>query len=178
MMENIEPPENKLQKLDFGLSRTSGFSMRPLIWGGHHHVVSVPITDEPKIGDLLIFEKAYNNGVNTSIVHRLVEIQDDGINRLYITRGDNNIGNETVTRSEIIGKVTEIHRMTGFRPWYILPFKKISVTDPLYLTYTRCWQAIWPARKIIYLIRAHALNLRNRLFSPFNKKTKSPKQKR
>lgn len=141
-------------------------------------MASIPLDGEPQIGDLLVFQQALPNGKKMEIVHRLVEIRKDKDKTLYITRGDNCIGAETVSRGDIIGKVIEIHRLTGFRPWHIIPLKKINVTDPLYLTYTRCWQAIWPAMKVIYLIRAHALNLRNRLFSPFNKKIKYPKQKR
>lgn len=169
------------KKSGFALSGTYGVSMRPLIWGGQHCVASIPLDGEPTIGDLLIFRQTLPNGKKMEIVHRLVDKSKDKDKTLYITRGDNCFGAETVSRGDIIGKVIEIHRLTGFRPWHIIPFKKISVTDPTYRLYTRFWQAIWPARKIIYILRAKAQNIRNRLLSLFKKKqiqtsTSNPKR--
>lgn len=152
-----------LDRNGFGLSMTSGSSMRPLIWGGQHCVVVVPLEGEPTLGDLLMFRQNDRN-----IVHRLVEIRQD----VYITRGDNCLKTETVRREEIIGRVAEVHRTSGYRPWHIIPSKQFAVTDRSYRLYSRLWSAIWPARKICYLMRAHIRGIGSRLrsiFKPFHK---------
>ncbi len=189
----------KLQRQGFALSKTSGRSMRPLIWGGEHCVAVAPIDGEPSIGDLLMFRIKQPDGTGKSIVHRLVEIREvnaltsfepqsliaealntegshhepqsliaEALNteksyqepqsshretRLYITRGDNCIGYEVVKREEIIGKITEVHRISGWRPWHIIPRKKFAVTDGSYRLYSRIWAAIWPLRRLLYRIR-------------------------
>lgn len=155
-----------LRNNGFALSNTSGSSMRPLIWGGEHCVAVAPMEEEPEKGDLLLFVSRYG-GKERNIVHRLVEIRQEGGKPLYVTRGDNCLGCEYVRRPEIIGRVAEVHRITGFRPWHIIPAKKFAVTDPAYLIYSRVWHAIWPARRIYYLMRGHAAGLGVRLRSVF-----------
>lgn len=151
----------------FALSNTSGSSMRPLIWGGEHCVAVAPMEEEPKKGDLLLFVSRYG-GKERNIVHRLVEIRHEDGERLYVTRGDNCLGCEYVRLTEIIGRVAEVHRITGFRPWHIIPARKFAVTDSAYLIYSRVWHAIWPARRIYYLLRGHAAGIASRLRSVFN----------
>ena len=141
-----------------------------------------PLDGEPMVGDLLMFRIRQSNGAEKSIVHRLVEIREDDAltsfepqsliaealnteeshqepqsshmeTRLYITRGDNCIGYEVVKREEIIGKITEVHRLSGWRPWHIIPRKKFTVTDGSYRLYSRIWAAIWPLRRLLYRIR-------------------------
>lgn len=153
---------SQLQHNGFALSKTSGSSMRPLIWGGQHCVAVVPLDGEPAVGDLLMFMQPID-GKDSNIVHRLVEIRQAGDRRLYITRGDNCLGSETVSRSEIIGRVTEVHRISGFRPWHAIPARKFAVTDQAYLRYTRLWSAIWPARRIYYRFRSDIYGLYSRL---------------
>lgn len=156
-----------IEQRGFVLPKTSGGSMRPLIWGGQHCVVVVPLEGEPVVGDIVMFTLL--DGKERNVVHRLVEIRQEGDDRLYITRGDNCLGHEIVRRSEIIGKVTEVHRLSGFRPWHVIPVKKFTVTDPSYLRYSRFWMAIWPLRRLFYLLRAHANGLRCRLLSIFKR---------
>ena len=181
-MDNAESMKAKLQRQGFALSKTSGRSMRPLIWGGEHCVAVAPLDGEPMVGDLLMFRIRQSNGSEKSIVHRLVEIREDDAltslelqsshltrslhaatlqckpqspqrRKLYITRGDNCIATETVRREEIIGRVTEVHRLSGWRPWHILPRKKFAVTDGSYRLYSRLWRATWPLRSLLYRIR-------------------------
>lgn len=141
--------------------------MRPLIWGGEHCVAVAPLEGEPEIGDMLMFVKHFPSGKEINIIHRLVEVRGDGEERRYITRGDNCLGCETVERSEIIGRVAEVHRISGFRPWHIIPAGRFSVTDPAYLRYVRLWAAIWPLRRFYYLMRAMVNGLRARVLSIF-----------
>lgn len=138
--------------------------MRPLIWGGQHCVVVTPLESEPKVGDLLLFQSTIDG---RNVLHRLVEVRQDGNHYLYITRGDNCLVCEKVHREEIIGRVAEVHRISGFRPWHIIPAKQFAVTDRAYLRYSRFWTAIWPIRRQYYLLRAHIRGLRVRLLSLF-----------
>ncbi|MDE6394004.1 MAG: hypothetical protein K2K77_01570 [Duncaniella sp.] len=149
-------------KRGFGLSMTQGSSMRPLIWGGQHCVAVVPVDGEPTVGDLLMFRSA-TDGAEKNIVHRLVEVRQEGDRRVYITRGDNCLGCEQVSRDEIIGRVAEVHRMSGFRPWHAIPSRQFAVTDKAYRRYVRLWAVTWPARRLYYLMRAHARGVRARL---------------
>lgn len=152
------------------LTRIYGRSMRPLIWGGQHYVAIAPLKGEPMVSDLLMFTHTLPDGKERNIVHRLVEVRGVGDQRLYITRGDNCLGCEYVRRPEIIGRVAEVHRISGFRPWHIIPARKFTVTAPAYLLYSRIWTAIWPARCLCYRFRAHASAFYNRLLSIFKNK--------
>ena len=166
-MDYIESQRSLLLKNGFSMSKTFGRSMRPLIWGGQHCVAVAPLNGHPSKGDLLMFRHRLPDGKSINVVHRVVEcdITDDEV--LYITRGDNCLGIERVLPSEVIGRVVEIHRVSGYRPWHIISSKKISVNDPAYRIYTRIWLALWPARRIAYLLRAHAYGLYSRLRSIF-----------
>lgn len=158
----------QLQQTGFVLSKTSGPSMRPLIWTGQHCVAVTPLAGEPEPGDLLLFADR-RTGKEKHIVHRLIEIRERGGRRIYITRGDNCLGCENVERPDIIGRVAEVHRLSGYRPWHAVAAKKFSVTDRAYLRYTRFWTAIWPARRICYLLRAYSAGALRRIKSILRK---------
>ncbi len=145
----------------FALSKTLGSSMRPLIWGGQHYVVVVPLDGEPHVGDLLMFSERQPDGGERRIVHRLVEIRHDGARRCYLTRGDNCLRCESVCREEVIGRVAEVHRLSGFRPWHAIPRRKFAVTDRSYRVYSRIWGAIWPVRRLYYRIRGRLYSIRS-----------------
>ncbi len=163
-MDYVASHRSQIKRNGFALSKTYGTSMRPLIWGGEHYVAVVPLESEPTVGDLLMFQSPLGD---CSVIHRLVEIKEDVGQRIYITRGDNCLGCETVRREDIIGRVAEIHRISGFRPWHAIPARKFTVTDAAYLRYSHIWRAIWPVRRCYYLLRAHARGLRVRLLSVF-----------
>lgn len=128
----------------------------------------VPLEGEPEVGDVLVFRQPQVGDKKTYIVHRLVEIRQSGGNeRVYITRGDNCLGTEVVSREEIIGRVAEVHRMTGYRPWHAICAKQFAVTDRAYLRYTRFWTVIWPVRRLYYLLRGHARGLCKRILKIF-----------
>lgn len=173
-MDNADTIRAMIKKQGFALlSKTDGSSMRPLLWGGRHTVAVAPLCGDPSVGDILLFVQRRGDK-EVSIVHRLVGISETEIGKgsesnavaendrkletsatkLYIMRGDNCIGCEKVRREEIIGRVVEIHRISGWRPWHIIPKKKIEVTDRYYRLYSRVWMAIWPLRRIYYALRA------------------------
>ena len=73
----MEVSSEERMKEGFGVSMTSGSSMRPLIWGGEHCVAVAPLDGEPVPGDILMFR--YGSGsAARSIVHRLLAIQSPG----------------------------------------------------------------------------------------------------
>lgn len=133
-------------------SKVVGTSMRPLFWGGRHWVAGEPLRGEPRIGDILMFRQVRGDGEH-SIVHRLVEMRDEGGERLYITRGDNCLGCEEVRRSDIIGRVSEVHRLSGWRPWHAIPARKFRVDGIAHRLYTRLWMATWPLRRLLLSLR-------------------------
>lgn len=169
-MNYVTSRRSLIKKNGFAMSKTFGKSMRPLIWGGQHYVVVAPLCSEPVIGDLLMFKQTLADGKERNIVHRLIEIRHIGDKPVYITRGDNCFGCEKVCQEEIIGRVTEVHRLSGFRPWHILPVKKFSVSDSAYLIYSRIWAAIWPVRRQYYILRGYFRGLCTRLLTIFKRK--------
>ena len=162
MSNYVESSRSLIEQNGFGLAMIEGKSMRPVIWGGHHCVALAPLTGEPRQGDLLAFREIRGHG-EVSIVHRLVAIKDSGNQKLYITRGDNCVKIETVTRDRIIGRVTEVHRLSSFRPWHVIPTRRFTVDGRAYRVYSRVWAMTWPVRRLYYLARAHANGLRVRL---------------
>lgn len=169
MVESLASQRLQIDHTGFALVKIDGVSMRPLIWGGQHLAAVKLLDGEPSLGDLLAF-MFMRNGKNVGVVHRLVEIKDAAGERLYITRGDNCLGCEQVHREDIIGRVAEVHRVSGFRPWHIIPAAKFAVTDPCYRRYVRFWTAIWPVRRLYYLFRSHVRGLSIRIQSIFKRK--------
>ena len=143
----------------FGLSMTQGSSMRPLLWGGKHCVVVVPLDESPRPGDVLMF-RYIKEGETINVVHRLVDIRPNGV---LITRGDNCAGAEVIRFEDIIGRVTEVHRMGGFRPWYVIPGKKFTVDGRSFRLYSYIWGVLWPLRKHYYRFRDRTYPLRARI---------------
>ena len=168
-MNSADDSRMMIERMGFVMPKTSGNSMRPLIWGGQHCVAVAPLDGEPEIGDILFFRHVQPDGTERNVVHRLVEVRGTGDQRVYITRGDNCLGVEWVLRSEIIGRVAEVHRISGYRPWHAIGAKKFSVGDAAYVRYSRVWAAIWPARRIYYLMRAHARGVIGGMLSLFRK---------
>lgn len=162
-MNNAASHHSLFENTGFIMPKTSGNSMRPLIWSGQHCVAVVPLENEPAVGDLLFFTHTLPDGNEKNIVHRLVEIRHDGKQHVYITRGDNCLGSEQVRRSEIIGRVAEVHRISGYRLWHAVPKKQFAVTDPAYIIYTRFWLATWPVRRLFYILCAHIRAMLTRL---------------
>ena len=168
-MDYVASRRQLIERNGFALSKTFGTSMRPLIWGGQHCVAVAPLDGEPEVGDLLLFQ-ARCGGRQMNIVHRLVEMRGEGAERVYVTRGDNCAGSEQVRREEIIGRVVEVHRIGGFRPWHAIPTRKFAVTDAAYLRYRRLWAAMWPARRQYYRLRLRFYGAYGRLKQLFNRK--------
>lgn len=167
-MDTASDRRSQIELNGFGLSMTHGISMRPLIWGGRHCVAVAPLEGAAEVGDLLMFvQRRGDKEIN--IVHRLVEHKRLGGRSVYITRGDNCLGSEQVRPEEVIGRVVEVHRIGGYRPWYAIGAEKFTVTDTAYLRYSRVWSALWPVRRICYRARGRLYALHARFRSIFIK---------
>ena len=152
-MSYIESIRTQFEKNGFAMSKTRGVSMRPLIWEGAFYVVVVPLSGEPRVGDMLSFVQTID-GKECSFLHRLVEIRRDGKETIYVTRGDNCYGCEYLRLSQIFGRVAEVHRRGGWRPWYVIGRRKFTVEDRDYRLYVRLWSALWPLRFLYYRLRS------------------------
>lgn len=164
-MDSVVLRRTLLRQNGFAFLKVHGKSMRPILWGGDHCVAVEPVEGEPEPGDLIMF-RMRAGGEERSIVHRLIGTRRDDDGRLlYIMRGDNCLGCECVRRSDIIGRVAEVHRMSGFRPWHLIHSRRFAVTDRGYRLYSRLWVAIWPARRLCYLVRARVCGICHRVLT-------------
>ena len=168
-MDNIESRRAEIERNGFGLMMTHGVSMRPLIWGGRHCVTVVPLKDDPAPGDLVMFRELRGDR-EVEILHRVVEVRRTGDGCVYITRGDNCVACEQVSRDRIIGRVTEVHRLSGFRPWYAIPTRRFTVDDRAYRVYSRVWAATWQVRRVYYIVRFRAYGVRRRVMRLLRRK--------
>ena len=87
-----------------------------------------------------------------------------------VTRGDNCVACEQVSRDRIIGRVTEVHRLSGFRPWYAIPTRRFTVDDRAYRVYSRVWAATWQVRRVYYIVRFRAYGVRRRVMRLLRRK--------
>lgn len=115
---------------------TKGCSMEPLLYDKSKknatHVLVEPIDTVMKRGELplvILPDGRY-------MIHRIVKVNYDGEDIIYRTRGDNCLHGETVSHTQVIGKVTEIYRKG----------KTIHVTDSCYRVYARLWMWLYPLR--------------------------------
>ncbi|MBD5296142.1 MAG: hypothetical protein HDS25_07500 [Bacteroides sp.] len=158
-MELSPSPDQLFGKVGFFVPKMSGNSMRPLIWSGAHRVAVVPLDNAPVLGDILMFAQHLPGGKSRNVIHRLVEIRDTPDGPLYITRGDNCLRSETIRPDDIIGRVAEIHRISGFRPWFAVGARKFSTSDPACRLYSRFWMASWPLRRFCFRVRGRLARL-------------------
>lgn len=158
-----------LQEKGFALSKTTGRSMRPVMWGGDHCVVVAHIKGEPSVGDVLFFIGKHPDGREDriGILHRLVAIEQEGDRTIYITRGDNCVACERVLREDIVGRVVEVHRVTGFKPWHILPMKRFSAESFAFRVYSQIWMRSWPLRRPLMILRNKLVRILKASFKHF-----------
>lgn len=147
--------------------------MRPLIFKGVCYVAIVPV-DVPQVGDILLFEQIRRGGTSC-VLHRLVDVEDG----VYVTRGDNCLGCERITRADIIGRVENIYWPQGSRSsWSLLLWLPrlygarnednrwvLNANDSGYLRYVSFWNAVWPLRRIAYMARAVAARIYHAIVS-------------
>ena len=88
-------------------------SMEPTIMT-HALCLTDMVHKDVKVGDVVVYRHTYEDGPTVLIVHRVIEIRDDGI----VTKGDNNEEADgwVTPKEDIIGKI--IHVWNGFAKVY------------------------------------------------------------
>lgn len=122
---------------------TVGISMRPLLRERETHVTIAPLTDEPRIGDILL----YLRPGNVYVLHRLVGREGN----ILLIRGDNTYALERVDPAQVIGVVTHIYRRG----------KLFDVrARRSYRLYVSFWNFIYPLR---YFVKRVGWRIRGKL---------------
>jgi len=121
----------------------SGVSMRPFIEGGKDSVILQPVTDEPRVGDVILAEVQTPYKGKTFVLHRLIRIEQGADGKVYVLQGDGNLsGEEVCKRENIIGRVTAVMMPSGRHKC---------------LTKGRLWHRLLPVRKWLLKIYRHTL---------------------
>ena len=114
--------------------KTRGVSMLPMLHQNRDIVVIVPPEGRLKKYDVALYKRG-----SSYILHRIIGTQDEE----YLIRGDNTYRKEYVPPELMIGV------LTGF----VRNGKSHSVEDTGYQIYCRIWNAIYPLRKLLFLMR-------------------------
>ena len=134
----------------------SGVSMRPFIEGDRDSVILAPLTQEPKVGDILLAHALMPDKSTAYVLHRLIRIipssnplipsssnplVPSSAHPLYILQGDGNLsGEESCRREDILGRVIAIESPSGRRKC---------------LSKGRIWLLLKPLRKYLLKLYRH-----------------------
>ena len=125
--------------------RALGTSMLPTIWPGD--LLTVEHLDQMVSGDIVLVSQD-----RRLLIHRLVEQRDSH----WVTRGDSLPQNDApVARSQVLGKVSVIHRQTGD----VIPSRRMSQLARLLAWMLSCSDGF---RKVVLRIRSiwqHGVNI-------------------
>ena len=130
-MSTFEEILNKDGRLVY---KTRGVSMLPMLHQNRDIVVIVPPEGRLKKYDVALYKRG-----SSYILHRIIGMQD----KEYLIRGDNTYWMEHVSPELVIGV------LTGF----VRNGKSYTVEDTGYQIYCRFWNAIYPLRKLLFLMR-------------------------
>ncbi len=117
--------------------KTRGISMLPMLHQNRDIVVIVPPEVRLKKYDVALYKRG-----SSYVLHRIIGIQDGE----YLIRGDNTYRIEHVPQELVIGV------LTGF----VRNGKSYTAEDTGYQIYCRLWNAIYPMRKLHFLMRTAA----------------------
>ncbi len=117
--------------------KTRGISMLPMLHQNRDIVVIVPPEVRLKKYDVALYKRG-----SSYVLHRIIGIQDGE----YLIRGDNTYRIEHVPQELVIGV------LTGF----VRNGKSYTAEDTGYQIYCRLWNAIYPMRKLLFLMRIAA----------------------
>jgi len=117
--------------------KTRGVSMLPMLHQNRDIIVIVPPEGRLKKYDVALYKRG-----SSYILHRIIGIQDGE----YLIRGDNTYRIEHVPQELVIGV------LTGF----VRNGKSYTAEDTGYQIYCRLWNAIYPMRKLLFLMRTAA----------------------
>ncbi len=123
-------------------TKTTGVSMRPLLYERKTTAIIEPLRRELQVGELPIYQRPDGYYV----IHRVVGVDPAH----YYTRGDNCTDIEKIPKSWALGVVVEILRGN----------RRIRVTDRGYRFYVAFWRWITPVRILYYRVRGKIRSLR------------------
>ena len=90
----------------YGLNTTVAFrgsSMLPLLRDGQRLILNHKLSDEIKVGDIIIFQ---NN--RQLVAHRVLAMRSKDGERYYMEKGDNQLNYGRVNHNDVLGKVIAI----------------------------------------------------------------------
>lgn len=126
--------EEVLEKDGRLVYKTRGVSMLPMLHQNRDIIVIVQLKGRLKKYDVVLYKRG-----SSYILHRIVGVRDEE----YLIRGDNTYRLEHVPQETVIGV------LTGF----VRNGKSYTAEDTGYQIYCRIWNAIYPLRKMLFLMR-------------------------
>lgn len=125
---------------------TQGVSMQPLFHTHDSTLYILPLTEEAKKYDVVLYPK---RGSEEYILHRVVGVRE----REYLIRGDNTFILEHVPKACVLGVLSEFVRRG----------KHHTTAELGYRIYSRVWTAIYPLRALLHKGKLLAYALLRRL---------------
>ena len=95
--QNIATVLGEIEQNGKAMCYTKGFSMLPMLKEGRDISVLLPLTREPKVGDVVLFIRPERD--NELVLHRIVKIP---AGEKLLIRGDNTYFDEPVKRANVI----------------------------------------------------------------------------
>lgn len=139
----------QLAQNGFYVSTTVGYSMWPMLKNRRDRVIlrSLKEGEILKKGDVPLYLREADGKY---ILHRILKVMDG----YYIIRGDNTFALEKVPFDWVKGVMTEFYRKG----------KQVSAQKKSYRFYASVWQAIYPVRYVLFLIRRGLSKIKHKLF--------------
>ena len=123
--------------------RVTGWSMMPLLYNCRDTVELIPVSQQQKAGDIILYRR--ENG--KYVLHRIIAVTEDG----YICCGDNQAEREAVRHAQLLAVVD------GF----IRNGKRYTMDEIGYRLYTAAWVKLFPVRKYYIAIRRRLGGMRH-----------------
>ena len=137
--------EERLSSEGIYVTKTRGFSMRPLFKTHRDAVVITPPTRPLRKLDIVLY--TYNG--NEYILHRIIGFDGE----ICLIRGDNTFVTERVPKSKILGVVASFNRKG----------KRYDLTEPSYRIYSSFWTAVYPVRRLLYNTRRTLSKIKHKI---------------
>lgn len=120
-----------------------GTSMVPFLRSGKDSVVLVPLREEPRVGQILLFRDGQR-----LILHRLIRKENDR----YVMNGDGQEKLEVIRREQVEAVVSQVVRRSG---------RRISCDSPGFRLVSSLWRVTRPFRHWLIPL---AENIKRRIY--------------
>ena len=145
--EGVGTVESALEKFGTYASVTYGVSMRPL-FKTHRDMVILQKPNKPlEKYDVVLYRIG-----EKYVLHRIIKLDEE--RKMCIIRGDNTFKKEYVPKNKIIAVLVSFNRKG----------KSHTVLDRSYRAYSVFWNAIYPIRYPIHLLRSLLAKIYHKLF--------------